>query len=153
MATGDDPLTVVLNGYNQHMQKEEARAGAAIRTGQLLTYDENGDFIPHDEAAGHPGELLVAIDFRGRGMERGDSYAVGNNVQAVVVNGGKLFMPVGADLSGAKTTKLVSAGDGNLRPLDTAGGDTEDAVVFQAAEAFDTAGATGVTDVRVVPSR
>ena len=153
MATGDDPNTILLTGQNRREQfeLEEAEAAADVLTGSLLEW--NGDQVqPHGTAGVDPGTTMVAVDNRGRGMVRGDTYAAGANVHFIIASGNKVFMPVAAGNAVAQGDLVVSNGDGTVRTVEidgTAPDDDQTAVVGEALEALDNAAGTEPAYVRV----
>ena len=152
MATGDDPNTILLTGQNRREQfeREEAEAAADVLTGALLEW--NGDQVqPHGTAGADPGTTMIAVENRGRGMVRGDTYAAGANVHFIIASGNKVFLPVAAGNTVAKGDLLVSNGDGTVRPIDTDGTAPDDAltgVVAEGLEALDNAAGTEPAYVR-----
>ena len=152
MATGDDPNTILLTGQNRNEQfeRDEAQAAAAVQTGMLLEW--NGDQVqPHGTAGVDPGTTMIAIDDRGRGMVRGDSYAAGENVRFIIASGNKVFLPVAAGNAVAQGDLLVSNGDGTVRTREidgTAPDDDPTGVVGEALNGLDNAAGTEIAYVR-----
>lgn len=133
-------------------QQDEAPADAAITPGEMVAETGTG-VAPHATAAEVNPAILFARDHpeTGRGSE--DDYAAGEEVKYINPDSGSR---VRARLAGGYTydgdggTELVSAGDGTLRPLDTAGGDARGAVVAEAYESADTTdGNVDLAQVRV----
>ena len=145
----EGPLQIVRNG-REHMQKFEGThdvgndyvAAAAITSGDLVELTAGG-LQPHSTAAGVVARPLVAVDMREVGMEAGDAYAAGNTVKAMAPYGGGLWMRLAQGENVDIHERLVSAGDGTLRALDTAGGDAELATVCVAVRPTDNSGGSG----------
>lgn len=151
MAEGDNPATILLTGQNRNEQfeREEDPAAAEVLTGMLLEKNA-GEVQPHSTAGAKPGTTKVAVDNRGRGMERGDSYAVGDNVHYLIASGNKVFMPVAAGQTVAEDELAVSNGDGTVRTLNTGNtGETEAAVIGEFRGDLDNSGGTEPAYVRV----
>lgn len=142
------PETVLAAGeYTQ----DEAEADAAITPGHMVNETGTGVAVHGTAAEANP-QVLFAREFSevGRGID--DDYAAGDNAKYIRPYTGAR---VRARLASGNTytggdTELVSAGDGTLRPLDTAGGDPRTAVVAVAYEDADTTdGNVGLGQVRV----
>lgn len=143
------PDTVVAAGeYTQ----DEAEADAAITPGHLVEETATG-VAAHATAAEVGAPVLFAREHQETGMGIDDDIPAGSNAKYIRPTPGSR---VRARLAAANTytggdTELVSAGDGTLRPLDTAGGDTRGAIVAVAYEDADTTdGNVGLAQVRVL---
>lgn len=142
------PETVLAAGdYTQ----DEANAAAAITPGELV--EEVADGVqPHATAAEADAPALFAREHPETGRRIDDDYPAGDMAKYIRPTPGsrvRARLAAGNTYTGGDT-RLVSAGDGTLRPLDTAGGDTEAAVVAEMYEDADTTdGNVGLAQVRV----
>lgn len=140
------PETVIAAGGDY--EQDEAAADAAITPGYLVEETATG-VAPHATAAGYAVGLF-AREFPevGRGID--DDYAAGDNVKYIRPSSGmRVRARIAADETITAGDALVSAGDGTLRALDTAGGDDAQAVVATAYEDAGLAGEVDLTEVRV----
>jgi len=144
---------VIVVRNSQHVIEDEGTAAVAtIRPGHLLDYDANGDLIPHGEAAAENVIPLVADLPFDPAYEKADTYPVDNRVRTAFGRAGVEFdMLLAAGESVDPTTTLVSAGDGTLRAIDTAGGDGAAAGAFRPTETVDNGGGAEAVRVTVTP--
>lgn len=140
------PQQIVRYGRDEMTQHEDTGVGA-VTVGNLVERVANG-VQNHSTAAGQDGTTLIAIAHRGVGMEAGDAYDDGTNVKYLAVSGGGVWLRLAAGENVARGDQLVSAGDGTVRLLDTAGGDTAGGVVAEAEEALDNSGGTEAAFIR-----
>jgi len=107
-----DPKRIHLRGDAIH---EEATAGGAIRPGDLLDVDTNGEVIVHPTAGGWA-EKAFALEDALQGNSIDDNYAADDLVSYIIARPGDIIY---AWLSGGEvTTKddfLTSNGDGALK--------------------------------------
>lgn len=138
----------VFTRNSEHVVEGEGDAAAAITPGHLLAYDANGDLVPHGTDAGeNPRPLFADLPFD-PSKDKSDAYDSGERVRTgYAVPGVETDALLAAGESVDPTTPLVSAGDGTLRELDTAAGDTHAAVVGYPTETVDNSG--GADPVRV----
>lgn len=143
------PHTVIAAGGDY--EQDEAEADAAITPGELVEETATG-VQPHATAAEDNPQSLFAREMPEVGKGIDDDYPTGDNVKYIRASPGmrvRARLAAGNTYSGGET-ELVSAGDGTLRPLDTAGGDVRGAVVAVAYEDADTTdGNVGLGQVRV----
>lgn len=143
-----DSQKIVRYGREEMVQHEEFTDGSDIATGELLEETANG-VAPHATAAESGARTLVAVDARDRGMEMGDTYVADELVRYMDASGGGVHLRLVTGESVSKGDDLVSAGDGSVRNIDTAGGDTADAIVASADEAVDNSGGSAPAYVAV----
>lgn len=150
------PYQTVRYGRNDMVQHEAATA-EEVYAGALVEKNADGDLVNHATAGERPDVLRVAIESRGRGMELGDAYPANDNAKYMQASGGGVYLRLagGTNLATAAnatvdpSTGLVSNGDGTVRAIDTAAGDTQDAVIATPSEAVDNSGAGTPTFVPV----
>jgi len=132
----------VFTQNSEEIVEDEADAAAAITPGHLVEYDANGDVQPHATAADPNGARPLFADLPfDPGKDKSDDYAAGERVVLGYVRPGvetDALLAAGETVD--PTTPLVSAGDGTLRALDTAGGDDPDAVLAYPTESVDNGG-------------
>jgi len=132
----------VFTENSERVVEDEADAAAAITPGMLVEYDANGDVQPHSNAANQDGTRPLFADLPFDPFkEKSDDYAAGERVSLGYVEPGvetDALLAAGENVD--PTTPLVSAGDGTLRALDTAGGDDPDAVIAYPTESVDNGG-------------
>ena len=122
------------------------QTGAEIEPGMLIEFDSSYDAQPQQSAA----EIVpfrVAVAQEISGMTTDDSYTPDGDFQgleyASVPSGDSVVAQLydGSDETDADSVsvgdKLVSNGDGTLRKLDTAGGDSDSASIAVALESAD----------------
>lgn len=142
--------TIILKGTGI---RNETDAGAAITPGMLLTFDSNGDVIPHNITGGRAAaDFAVQEDFLGKTID--EAYASGDRVQHVACHAG---MQVNALVKAgvAAITKgdfLVSDDAGTLinivDVLALSPVPLEHAVIARALEDVDNSG--GSANVRII---
>lgn len=128
-------------------QTDEREAAADVEPGELVEFAADGRVQPHSTAAGQT-VTRFAKEARNVGKTIDDTYGYdadadeGENVHFGYPAPGTpvpgAFLAAGENVD--PDTPLVSAGDGSLRALDTAGGDDESAVVAYSNEATDNSG-------------
>lgn len=141
------PETVLAAGdYTQ----DEANVVAEVTPGELVEEVANG-IQPHSTAAG-ASAAFFAREHPETGRRIDDPYPVddyGKYIRPTPGSRVRARLAAGNTYTGGETD-LVSAGDGTLRPLDTAGGDDAGNVVATAYEDADTTdGNVGLAQVRV----
>lgn len=150
-------MTNVVFGDGE-VQTDEREAAAAVEPGELVEFAADGRVQPHSTAAGQA-VTRFAKAAREVGKTIEDTYTYdgtldeGENVHYGYPAPGT---PVpGAWLAAGETvdpgTPLVSAGDGTLRALDTAGGDDPSAIVAYSNEATDNGGGAEAVRHEVIP--
>jgi hypothetical protein len=94
---------------------EEGQAADAITPGMLVKMDANGNYIPHNLAAGNAEKMWATEDaLQGKTIE--DDYAADDRVFLVCTEPGDIIYAILQD--GQKVTPadfLTSAGDGTLK--------------------------------------
>lgn len=140
-----DSQQVVRYGRDEFLQ-HEAPADGVVNAGDLVETTAAG-IGSHATAAGIMDRVLVALDDRDTGMELDDTYDDGENAKYIAASGGGVHLRLDAGVTAAEGDRLVSAGNGAVRLLDTAGGDAEAAVVAVAAEDIDNSGGTAPTPI------
>lgn len=136
---------VVTSGYEYIIPKERERfAGSAIKVGALLGFDGNGDLVPHASATTGTEVTRVANAHINTGIARGSlgtrtNYEAGELVKWFVpVAGAEVLLNLAESQTIADGDALVPAGTaGQVRLLDTAGGDTADMIVGEAVPGID----------------
>lgn len=151
----DSPNRVRLKGRDDF--RSEGVAAGTITPGDLIEVSgESSGASPEPEvqrsstaAEGTPLKAF-AVEFSATGMGPDDDYSSGDSLYYFVGLPGDQFYAfhnTAEDISyGAR---LVSAGDGTLRAIDTAGGDTTDAVVAEARSAVTNSSSTSKSRVVV----
>jgi hypothetical protein len=154
MSVHHDPKKIVRYG-RQLMEQDEAEADVEIHTGALVQavagsgeYGDDHTVALVDTDGANVSSVRVALDFRGRGMEQGDSYEAGEVVQYVnTAPGVGLFLRLAAGETVSLGDGLVPTTGGEVRAA--AGDGTEtDLIIAEAGEDLDNSGSTEVAYVR-----
>lgn len=135
----------ILVGGQPAAELRDLAASGAITPGHMVEYVTDTETVQVHSTAAEPGLAMFAdiVPYSGdpdtAGSPIDDAYADGDYVKCFVADVGNR---VNAIASGAVAfnDKLVSNGDGRLRPIDTAGGDDPSAAQFVAREAAAAAG-------------
>lgn len=122
-----DEIFRTIRHSRQKISQHEELAAAAVDAGMLVERTASG-VQPHSGGEAHP--VAFAKERRSGGMEYGDTFATDRPVMFCVAAAGAGF---NGHLATGETVNhgdaLVSAGDGTLRLIDTAGGDTQTMVL------------------------
>lgn len=141
---------IVRNPYHQ-VPYLERDCGGVITPGDLCEVEADGDVNVHGTAAQPQTSALFADLPVDPEKDKSDDYAANERGRFIHALPGVV---VDAFIANNETIgvgdRLVSAGDGTLRELDTAGGDSEAAVVAEAEEAVSPTGGAVRCEVRVV---
>ena len=157
MSIRDEPRTTIVKGHN-HIGYDYADAGAAVDVGDLVTLDANGELVPHATAGTAAAPVRVAFEERARGMlpldpdGEKDNWGAGDYAKYIEPDEGVVLLlnlAAGADSAIDENELLTSNGDGKVRGLDTVGGETEAAAVFEAKEAVDYSGGAAGTFTKI----
>lgn len=164
-------LQTIRYGRDEMQQHEHplADGSADVYPGMLLERVNDGGDIkvqPHGTDGGVDATVYVAVEARGRGMSHEPNPDDGTNldfystdgdafVRYVKMSGGGVHtrLAAGTDLTTAADAtitvgdRLVSAGDGTVRGVNSTDGFDEDALVFEAEESVDNSGAAAGEDV------
>lgn len=144
----EGPLMTVRYGRDEMTRHEHQMASGSsdIEPGMLVERVDDGSgnirVQPHS-SAGAVDTVYVAIEARGRGMNATDgvySTTGDDYVRYVSPSGGGLNLKLATGETASIGDQLVSNGDGNLRVIDTAGGDAEDAGEFEVSDNVDNSG-------------
>lgn len=136
---------------NEHFTADEdGEAGGAVTPGHLVELDSNGEYVAHSTA----GDAAEPVRFARKAGEIGDeitdAYADGDWIKvANCLPTVEVYAHLASGENVAYGAKLVSNGNGELRELDTGGGDT-DAAIAIAREAVDATGGAERITVEVV---
>lgn len=149
------PSTVVIRGSDELEYRERTANSGPVRPGHLVE-QANGGLQPHSTAA-EASAPLFAIERRYTGMLAddpdglNDEYKSSETVLYANFDGGyQVYALLASGNTVSDGTRLVSNGDGTLRPLNTSNtGETESAVVGEAVESVDASGASEPQRVRV----
>lgn len=127
----ENPVKVTRYGRHERTTHSDP-AAAEVTAGDVITLS-NGEVSPAGADFSQSDRLLIAIDDRERGMEIGDTYAIGESVLYVDASGGafNVLLAQGNTIDPATDERLVVDGDGKVAPYDGAGGDVEEDVIFQ----------------------
>lgn len=108
--------TIILKG---EVLRKEGQASAAITPGHLVEIGGTNDFQVHSTAGG-PAQRSFALENDLIGGDIATAYALGDDVQVGVFDGGAVANAwIAAGQTVAKGSKLVSAGDGTLAVMGT----------------------------------
>ena len=130
--------------------REDGEAEAEVGTGQLLGYGADADHVvPHGTAAAKTNVRLSQVPAYAGSVEPGGAppqdytYSVGEHVRAKNAGTGeivalRLDAAITVAAADVGSTALVSAGNGNFRLFDGAGGDTEAGKLAVPLETADT---------------
>lgn len=122
-----DAVLRTVRHSRQKLSQHEETATAAVDAGMVVERTPSG-VQPHSGGEAHP--VAFAKERRSGGMEYGDSYESGKPVVFCVASAGAAFhghLATGETVSHGDA--IVSAGDGTVRLIDTAGGDTQTQVL------------------------
>lgn len=142
----DNPHRIRLHGRDD--DRREGVATAAVSPGNLieLTGETAGvateaQVQNHSTAAEVGAAVAIAVEYSMTGRDITDDYQADDNLHYFYgLRGERYYVAHATDEDVAYNDPLVSAGDGTLRALDTAGGDTAPATIFRAREAVTNAG-------------
>lgn len=155
----DTPHRVRLRGRDDFVQ--EGVASATITPGDLVeisgtssTVSEELQFQRQSTAAEVNGPIYFSIEYAmtGRGID--DDYSSGDALKYYPADRGEVyygFHNTAEDI--AVGDDLVTAGDGTVRALDTAGGDSASAVIAEARSAVANASGTAKSRVEIEVTR
>lgn len=121
----------------------ERDAGGTITPGDLIKYASDGDFEVHDDEGG-PALAMFAIEDEYQGNDIDDDYSSGDRVIArIMVRGERVRCNIttSSPTSVAIGDKLISNGDGTLRPLSHDSADSIGEAVHWVGIALETASA------------
>lgn len=145
-----DDAVIVSNPYRA-VAYEEASAAGAFTPGYLIEFDTSGNLQAHSTAAEVQAISLWADLSPDPLNDKSDAYAADDVARAFY---GQTGMVVDAFIASGETISagddLVSAGDGTLAALNTAGGDAEGAVIAKATEAVSPTGGAARCEVRLL---
>ena len=130
-----------IHSKGPYIREEAVAAEDGIYPGMLLKLDSNGKFAIHDDAGGRA-EALFAEEDALQGKTVDDAYSAGDTVTAILPGLGSEVRALIADGNDVSIgDRLVSNGDGRLKPLsnlDSPGADVF--VIGVATEACDLTG-------------
>lgn len=137
MTSATTPKTILLRGDPLAL---EAVGSGAITPGHLLERDSGGTVSVHSSAAGVASPMFAREEeYVGGGIST--AYASGDTIPFYVGRKGDQFYAILADDVVVSVGELLeSAGDGTLRPVDTAG-----EPIVRALEAVNTSGGAVAT--------
>lgn len=137
--------------------RNEGVAAGTVTPGDAVEVSGQGSGVSADRqiqrqstAAAAEDQLLFAVEYSAGGKDIDDDYASGENIYYFPALNGEYyyaFHNTAEDI--AYGDSLVLSGDGTLRALDTAGGDSAAAVVAEAREAVTNATGTAKTRMKI----
>lgn len=144
----DNPSRIRLHGRDD--DRREGIATGVVTPGNLieLTGETAGvateaQVQNHSTAAEVGAAVAVAVEYSMTGRDITDDYQVDDNLHYFYgLPGERFYVAHNTAEDLAYNDPLVSAGDGTLRALDTAGGDVAAATIFRAREAVTNATGT-----------
>lgn len=154
MARTSTPSTIILHGEDNARDRKDGVAQSAITPGQLVevTGTVSGSTTKqidvHSSAAADTVPRF-ALEYSHTGGGIDDDYAVDDHMEYRTFKPGEevnAFLAAGENVSEGAT--LVADGSGNLRLIDTSGGDAEGVAVAEALESVDNSGGSSAVRIR-----